>query len=88
MVWTTRVIHPLPFLALVFLALSVVWRPLHWSQWVVMGAYVLYLGPYIAVSYYERYAMPLLAVKVLLVIWAADRVLCLVWPPPKPVLES
>jgi DNA-directed RNA polymerase subunit RPC12/RpoP len=81
MVWTTRAIHPLPFLALVFLATSVVWRPLHWSQWVVMGTYVLYLGPYIAVSYYERYAVPLLAVKVLLVIWGADRLMWLVWPP-------
>ena len=47
-----------------------------------MGAYALYLGPYIGVSYYERYAMPLLAVKCLLVIWAADRLLALVWPPP------
>ncbi len=80
-VWTSRVFHPLPFLALLFLAMTVVWRRLHWAQWVVMGAYVLYLGPYICVSYYERYAMPLLAVKVLLVIWAADRMLSFVWPP-------
>ena len=81
MVWTSRVLYPLPFLALLFLAMSAVLRPLHWSQWMVMGAYVLYLGPYIFVSYYERYAMPLLAVKVLLVIWAADRILSLLWPP-------
>ncbi len=80
-VWTSRALHPLPFLALLFLAMTAVFRRLHWSQWLVMGAYVCYLGPYIAVSYYERYAMPLLAVKVLLVIWAADRMLAFVWPP-------
>jgi hypothetical protein len=48
-----------------------------------MGAYVFYLCPYIAVSYYERYAVPLLAVKVLLVIWATDLVLSFLWPPKK-----
>jgi len=47
----------------------------------ILATYALYLLPYIGVSYYERYAMPLLAVKVLLVIWAADRLLCLIpWP--------
>jgi hypothetical protein len=39
----------------------------------VIGVYLLYLLPYIAVSYYERYAVPLLGAKVLLVTWAADR---------------
>jgi hypothetical protein len=43
-----------------------------------MGVYVLYLSPYIAISYYERYAIPLLGVKVLLVVWALDRVLAIV----------
>jgi hypothetical protein len=88
--WTSRALHPLPFLALLLLAMSAAWRRLHWIQWAVMGAYVLYLGPYIAVSYYERYAMPSLAVKVLLVIWAADCLLCLVWPPPakEPVADK
>lgn len=85
--WLSRALHPLPFVALLFLALTAVFRRLHWVQWMVMGAYVLYIGPYIAVSYYERYAMPLLAVKVLLVIWAADRLLCFLWP-PKPMLVA
>jgi hypothetical protein len=40
-----------------------------------MAAYVVYLMPYIAVSYYERYAAPLLGVKVLLVLWGVDRVI-------------
>jgi hypothetical protein len=46
-----------------------------------MGVYVLYLLPYIGVSYYARYAMPLLAVKVLLVIWATDRFLSFLLSP-------
>lgn len=40
-----------------------------------MGAHVVYLMPYVVVSYYERYAAPLLGVKVLLVIRGVDRVI-------------
>ncbi len=69
--WT----HPLPFLALLCLIVTAVWKPLHWAQWVVIGAYVIYLVPYILISYYDRYAAPLLAVKALLVNWAIDRLL-------------
>ncbi len=78
-VWTSRLLHPLPFLAWLFLSFTVLWRRLHWSQWSVMGVYVLYLLPYAVVSYYERYATPLLAVKVLLVLWGADRLLSIIF---------
>jgi hypothetical protein len=77
--WLSRLSHPLPFLALLVLCVSAWWRPLHWAQRTVMGVYCLYLLPYIAVSYYDRYAMPLLGAKVLLVIWAIDRLLSW-WP--------
>jgi hypothetical protein len=80
-VWTYRILHPLPFLALLFLAASAIWKPLNAAQWGVMLVYVLYLSPYIAISYYERYAIPLLGVKVLLVIWGLDRVLTLILMP-------
>jgi predicted RNA-binding Zn-ribbon protein involved in translation (DUF1610 family) len=76
-VWTCRVLHPLPFLAMLVLACAALWKPLHPAQWAVMGIYVLYLMPYAAISYYERYAMPLLVVKALLVIWACDCLLSL-----------
>lgn len=56
--------------------------PLRPAQWLVMGVYLLYLLPYIAISYYERYALPLLGVKALVVIWAADRLLVL-WRRPR-----
>lgn len=68
-----RVVHPLPFLGLLVLAASSFsWR-LHACQRVVIGVYALYLLPYVVISYYERYALPLLGVKALLVIWAAER---------------
>ena len=54
--WASRVLHPLPFLALLVLAFSAVFDRLHWYQWTVMGVYLLYLLPYIGVSYYERCA--------------------------------
>jgi hypothetical protein len=72
-----RLTHPLPFLALLFLVFSSLWKPLHPAQWTVIGLYALYLGPYVLVSYYDRYAAPLLGLKVLLVVWVVDRVLSL-----------
>ncbi len=71
--WIGRLTHPLPFLSLLVLLSSAVWQRLHPSQWIVIGVYVLYLLPYVAISYYDRYAAPLLAAKILLVLWAADR---------------
>jgi hypothetical protein len=47
-------------------------QPAHWT---VSGVYLVYLLPYVAVSYYERYTVPLLAVKVLFVLWAIGRLL-------------
>ena len=53
----------------------------HELQWTVIGVYFVYLVPYIGASYYERYGLPLLGVKVLLVIWATDRLLS--WRRPR-----
>jgi hypothetical protein len=79
--WVSRIAHPLPFLALVFLLATTFWQRTPAAHRIAMGVYVLYLIPYVVVSYYSRYAMPLLAVKVLLVIWAADRFLSFLWAP-------
>jgi hypothetical protein len=73
----TRLIHPLPFLALLVLVFSAFWRRLAEIQWIAIGIYFLYLVPYVGASYYERYALPLLGLKVLLVLWAVDRFLLL-----------
>ena len=61
-------------------------KRLHWAQWSAIGIYLVYLSPYIGASYYERYAAPLLAVKVLLVIWAVDQMLSLL--PRKSLVRS
>jgi hypothetical protein len=82
--WCSRLTHPLPFLALAVLILSALsGAPLRRAEWVVIGVYWLYLLPYVVVSYYERYAFPLVGVKVLLVIFAADRGLSLLFPPAR-----
>ena len=73
--WLGRLTHPLPFLALLVLLLTTGSKPVHGTGWLVMGLYVFHLLPYVLVSYYERYAAPLLAVKALLVIWGTDRLL-------------
>ncbi len=77
--WVSRVTHPLPFVALLALLATAYWRPLQGPQWTVVGVYAFYLLPYVGVSYYERYGLPLLGVKVLLLIWAV-RQLFSFWP--------
>jgi hypothetical protein len=69
----SRITHPLPFVALMILAISGTRTPLHRFQWIVIGVYLSYLLPYIGISFYERYALPLLAAEALLVIWGLDR---------------
>jgi hypothetical protein len=70
-----RLTHPLPFLGLLVLVFTSGRKPLDAAQWTVIGVYLLYLLPYPAISDYDRYAAPLLGVKVLLVLWGADRLL-------------
>lgn len=68
-----RLLYPLPLLAAIYLVFSSNHRPLARIQWIVLGVYGVYLAPYVLISYYERYGVPLLGVKVLLVLWAAER---------------
>jgi hypothetical protein len=86
--WVSRLLHPLPFLGLLFLVGTGLWLRLTQTQWTVMSVYLLYLLPYAGASYYERYGLPLLGIKVLLVFWAAGRVLRLTRseepPTPRP----
>lgn len=88
--WVGRATHALPFLSAIFLVVSAPWSGLRREQKVVLLAYAAYLAPYVLVSYYDRYAFPLLPLKVLLVVWAADRILGLRGPadgdgtPPDP----
>lgn len=75
MLLATKIIFPLPFLAILFLLLSAPWEPLGRDRWIVIGVYVSYLLPYIIVSYYDRYKFPLMVTEVLLVVWGVDRLL-------------
>lgn len=65
-----RMVFPLPFVALV---LCLTLRPppmVRWQFYVAASIYVLTLTPYVLISYSERYAMPLLGIKMLLVLHA------------------
>ena len=84
--WFHRLIHPLPFLALLGLVFAGVTNRLQTAEWTVIAVYLLYLAPYIAASYYGRYAFPLLAAKVLLVAWAIDRLVSLARRKPQLVV--
>jgi hypothetical protein len=76
--WLSRLVHPLPFLALLALLAAAPWRPLSAAQWVVVGVYLAYLLPYVFVSYYDRYKFPLIGAEVLLMAWA------IAWRPGEP----
>jgi|GEM_PF-688315 len=73
--WISRVLHPLPFLAVVLLVGTACRFGLRREQWVVLLGYTAYLLPYILVGYYDRYAYPLIGVKTILVVWAAERLI-------------
>jgi hypothetical protein len=65
--------QPLPFLAIV--AMLFCSRPLHKYERLAMCVYVTWLLPYVLVSYYGRYAFPLLGAKVFICVAAVDRLL-------------
>src|SRR5439155_12040586 len=77
--WLGRLIHPLPFLGMLVLVCTAFRVRLHKTQWIVIAIYCWYLLPYVAISYYDRYAAPLLGLKALLVIWGTDRLVSLRW---------
>ncbi len=76
-VFLRRLVYPLPFVSILLLAGTSFWKPLSRIQWGLIAVYLAYLLPYVAISYYDRYAVPLAAVKAVLVYWAAERVLAL-----------
>jgi hypothetical protein len=78
--WTfllSRILYPLPFAAFLVLITAGIAGRLLPAQWTIIGIYVCYLIPYIAIGFYDRYAVPLIAVKALLVIWALDLAFCM-----------
>src|SRR5262249_18566038 len=81
---SARLVHPLPFLAVLFLLVTAVRHRLSRVHWILIGVYVCYLLPYVGISYWERYAVPLLGVKVLLVLAAAERLLAFRVSAPPP----
>ena len=67
--------HPLPFLAFLLLLFTGISQSLRAIEWAAIGIYVIYLLPYVVTSYYDRYGLPLVGVKALLVVWAVERLL-------------
>jgi hypothetical protein len=87
-VFLARVVHPFPFLALLVLLFFAFRKPLNKVEMIAVGIYVLYFVPYALISYYDRYGLPMLGVKTLLVVLAVNRVASLVRPLSKNVLVT
>jgi hypothetical protein len=73
LIWLNRCTHPLPFVALVVLLVVGIQGGMKALDWFVISIYVAYLSPYIVASYYDRYGLPLIGVKVLLLVCAMER---------------
>jgi hypothetical protein len=88
--WLTRVTYPLPFACLLFLLAMAPWRPLAPAQWIVIGAYLLYLFPYVIISFYDRYKFPVLAAEAAFIVWGIDRIRLIVgqWTAADAELEA
>jgi hypothetical protein len=67
-VWLQRIIFPLPVLAALVLIMTR--RRLSRQAGAAIGITALALLPYALVSYYDRYAMPLIGMKMLIVLYA------------------
>jgi hypothetical protein len=74
-VWFNRVLHPLPFVGLLVLAFAAPFRRLNQVELACVVIYGLYFLPYVLISYYNRYALPMLGVKTLLIVFGTDRLL-------------
>jgi hypothetical protein len=71
--WLNRLAYPLPFLCMLVLVCTARRRPLMHAEWIVMGVYLIYLLPYVLVSYYERYKFPVLVAEAALLVCGIDR---------------
>jgi hypothetical protein len=69
-----RLLHPLPFICLLLL-LCVNRRGLSDYAKTAMLMYAIYLIPYILISYYTRYDIPMTLIKLLFCAWGIDYVL-------------
>ena len=64
-IWLNRLVHPLPFLCLLFLLYGARGSPQRSSYLVLAALYFAYLLPYVLFSFYGRYLWPLLSVMTL-----------------------
>jgi hypothetical protein len=71
-VWLARALYPLPWAAVLAIALSIGRRPTPGERAVALAA-VLYVLPYILIGHVERYSFPLLGLRVLLISFLVNR---------------
>ncbi len=71
---TKSVIHALPLIAILFLLMS---KGYTRSGYILIAlvVYAIFLLPYVLVSYYVRYVMPLIPLKVLFCFWSLDGII-------------
>ncbi len=66
-------VHPLPFYGLLLMLVTRGWTSDR-VKVIALTVYLTYLIPYVLVAYYERYAMPLFGLHVVLVFWGLEAI--------------
>jgi hypothetical protein len=82
-VFAQRLVHPLPFIGLVLTLMARGWSRDKRKK-ICIAIYVVYMVPYIMVSYYIRYVVPLDIVKILFCLWGSQAVCSWVVGRPQP----
>lgn len=67
-----KMVFPVPFVFAIVLMVSQCSRRVKNGARIAIAIYALYLVPYVMISYYDRYAIPLLGIKMLMVIFGIN----------------
>lgn len=73
-----KIIHPLPMIGMVLMLASPGWAKDR-RKVIALVIFTIYMIPYILVSFYIRYAVPLLLIKLLFVFWGVESVRRMWW---------
>lgn len=74
-----KIIHPLPMVGMVLMLANPGWAKDR-RKVIALAIFIIYITPYILVSFYIRYTVPLLLIKLLFVFWGLESLRRMRWP--------
>jgi len=74
-----KIIHPIPMIGMVLMLANPGWARDR-RKLIALVIFIVYMIPYILVSFYIRYTVPLLLIKLLFVFWGIESLRRMRWP--------